>query len=133
LDFAKEYKTITAGGLGLLGAGLMEGQEQPQQPAYEEPTYKRKPEDQVSLEGGKQVAALTPEKYEQLYTQGGGTQEQITSLQSPYRYVPKPTYASHGGLIGLANGGMVTVQPGDTLTKIAKETGTTIEDLAIFK
>jgi LysM repeat protein len=130
LDLAKENKIITAGGLGLLGAGLMEGQEQPQQPAYEEPIYKRKPEDQVSLEGGKQVAALTPEKYEQLYTQGGGTQEQITSLQSPFRYVPKSTYASHGGLIGLANGGMVTVQPGDTLTKIAKETGTSIEDLA---
>jgi LysM repeat protein len=34
-----------------------------------------------------------------------------------------------GGLIGLADGGMVTVQPGDTLTKIANETGTSIEDL----
>jgi LysM repeat protein len=35
-----------------------------------------------------------------------------------------------GGLIGLANGGMVTVQPGDTLTKIANETGMTVEGLA---
>jgi LysM repeat protein len=34
-----------------------------------------------------------------------------------------------GGLIGLANGGMVTVQPGDTLTKIANETGMTVEGL----
>jgi hypothetical protein len=107
-DLAKEYPKTTAIGAGVIGAGLMEGQEEPQQQlAYEEPIYKRKPEDQVSLEGGKQVAALTPEKYEQLYTQGGGTQEQITSLQSPFRYVPKSTYASHGGLIGLAEGGAV--------------------------
>jgi LysM repeat protein len=128
-DLVKEYPKTTAIGAGLLGAGLM-GQEEPQQQlAYEEPVYKRKLEDQVSLEGGEQVAALTPEKYEQLYTQGGGTQEQITSLQSPFRYVPKSTYASHGGLIGLANGGMVTVQPGDTLTKIANETGMTVEGL----
>jgi hypothetical protein len=83
------------------------GQEEQQQLAYQEPVYKRKLEDQVSLEGGEQVAALTPEEYEQLYTQGGGTQEQITSLQSPFRYVPKSTYASHGGLIGLAEGGAV--------------------------
>jgi hypothetical protein len=81
--------------------------EKEQQLAYQEPVYERKLEDQVSLEGGEQVAALTPEKYEQLYTQGGGTQEQITSLQSPFRYVPKSTYASHGGLIGLAEGGAV--------------------------
>jgi LysM repeat protein len=106
LGFAKEYPFITAGGLGLVGAGLM-GEEEQQQLAYQEPVYERKPEDQVSLEGGEQVAALTPEKYEQLYTQGGGTQEQITSLQSPFRYVPKSTYASHGGLIGLAEGGAV--------------------------
>jgi LysM repeat protein/GH24 family phage-related lysozyme (muramidase) len=83
------------------------GEEEQQQLAYQEPVYERKLEDQVSLEGGEQVAALTPEKYEQLYTQGGGTQEQITSLQSPFRYVPKSTYASHGGLIGLAEGGAV--------------------------
>jgi LysM repeat protein len=104
LGFAKEHPFLTAGGVGLLGAGLMEGQEEQQQLAYEEPIYKREP---VSLEGGEQVAALTPEEYEQLYTQGGGTQEQITSLQSPFRYVPKSTYASHGGLIGLADGGAV--------------------------
>jgi LysM repeat protein len=102
LGFAKENPFLTAGVVGL-GAGLM-GQEEQQQLAYEEPIYKREP---VSLEGGEQVAALTPEEYEQLYTQGGGTQEQITSLQSPFRYVPKSTYASHGGLIGLAEGGAV--------------------------
>jgi LysM repeat protein len=34
-----------------------------------------------------------------------------------------------GGLIGLKDGGMVTVQPGDTLTKIANETGMTVEGL----
>jgi LysM repeat protein len=103
LGFAKDHPFITAGGVGVAGALI--GQEEPeQQLAYEEPIYKREP---VSLEGGEQVAALTPEEYEQLYTQGGGTQEQITSLQSPFRYVPKPTYASHGGLIGLAEGGAV--------------------------
>jgi LysM repeat protein len=105
LGFAKDNPLLTAGGLGLVG-GLM-GQEEQQQLAYQEPVYKRKLEDQVSLEGGEQVAALTPEEYEQIYTQGGGTQEQITSLQSPFRYVPKSTYASHGGLIGLAEGGAV--------------------------
>jgi LysM repeat protein len=104
LGFAKDNPFLTAGVVGL-GAGLMGEKEQ--QLAYQEPVYERKLEDQVSLEGGEQVAALTPEKYEQLYTQGGGTQEQITSLQSPFRYVPKSTYASHGGLIGLAEGGAV--------------------------
>ena len=105
LNLAKEYPKTTAIGAVLAGAGAASiGQEEPQQLADEEPVYKRKP---VSLEGGEQVAALTPEEYEQLYTQGGGTQEQITSLQSPFRYVPKPTYASHGGLIGLAEGGAV--------------------------
>jgi LysM repeat protein len=104
LGFAKDNPFLTAGVVGL-GAGLMGEKEQ--QLAYQEPVYERKLEDQVSLEGGEQVAALTPEEYEQLYTQGGGTQEQITSLQSPFRYVPKSTYASHGGLIGLAEGGAV--------------------------
>ena len=105
-DIAKKYPTATSLVLGVGGAALI-GQEKSQQLADEEPIYERNPEDQVSLEGGKQVAALTPEEYEQLYTQGGGTQEQITSLQSPFRYVPKTTYASHGGLIGLAEGGAV--------------------------
>jgi LysM repeat protein len=129
LDLAKQYPKTTALGLGLVGAGAASiGQKEPQQLAYEKPRYEREP---VELEGGEQRAEpLTTEEILGIYTQGGGTQEQITSLQSPYRYVPKPTYASHGGLIGLANGGMVTVQPGDTLTKIAKETGTSIEDLA---
>jgi hypothetical protein len=115
LGFAKDNPLLTAGGLGLVG-GLM-GQEEQQQLAYQEPVYKRKLEDQVSLEGGEQVAALTPEKYEQLYTQGGGTQEQITSLQSPFRYVPKSTYASHGGLIGLAEGGAVELVGGKQRAK----------------
>jgi LysM repeat protein len=106
LGFAKEYPKTTSLGVGVAGALI--GQKEPQQQlAYQEPVYERKPEDQVSLVEGKQGDPLTPEEYEQIYTQGGGTQEQITSLQSPYRYVPKPTYASHGGLIGLAEGGAV--------------------------
>ena len=103
LGFAKEHPFLTAGGVGLVADSIKQ-EEQPQQPAYQEPVYE--PESKL-LEGGEQVAALTPEEYEQLYTQGGGTQEQITSLQSPFRYVPKPTYASQGGLIGLAEGGAV--------------------------
>jgi hypothetical protein len=66
LALLKKTPFLTAGVVGL-GAGLM-GQEEQQQLAYEEPIYKREP---VSLEGGEQVAALTPEEYEQLYTQGG--------------------------------------------------------------
>ena len=113
-DIAKKYPTATSLGLGVAGAALIGQEEEPeQQLAYEEPV-ERKP---VKLEGGEQVAALTPEKYEQLYTQGGGTQEQITSLQSPFRYVPKTTYASHGGLIGLAEGGAVELVRGKQRAK----------------
>jgi LysM repeat protein len=106
LDLAKEYPKTTAIGAGLLGAGLMEGQEEEpeQQLAYEKPVERKR----VSLEEGVQrPEPLTTEEILGIYTQGGGTQEQITSLQSPYRYVPKTTYASHGGLIGLAEGGAV--------------------------
>jgi LysM repeat protein len=104
LGFAKEHPIITSGGLGLVGASLMGQEEEPAPTAIDEQPYERKP---VLLEGGEQVAALTPEEYKKLYTEGGGTQEQITSLKSPFRYVPEPTYVSHGGLIGLAEGGAV--------------------------
>jgi hypothetical protein len=103
-DLAKEYPKTTLG-LGVLGASLIGQEKSQQQLAYKKPIYER---ETVELEGGEQRAKpLTTEEIYELYTQGGGTQEQITSLQSPYRYVPKPTYASHGGLIGLAEGGAV--------------------------
>jgi LysM repeat protein len=103
-DLAKEYPKTTLG-LGVLGASLIGQEKSQQQLAYEKPIYER--ETKLLVGGEQRAKPLTPEKYEQIYTQGGGTQEQITSLQSPYRYVPKPTYASHGGLIGLAEGGAV--------------------------
>jgi hypothetical protein len=56
----KNTLKTTAGGVGLLGAGLIGQEESQQQLAYQEPVYKREPEDQVSLEGGEQRCCTNP-------------------------------------------------------------------------